>query len=483
MVRKGREVIANSFLNTRPGIFLLLFLCCALWMRPDEALAQSTLKLPAYSRTKLPNGLVLLLMEQHEVPIVSFNVLVRAGAVTDPAGREGLASVTAELLRRGTALRTADRIAAELDFIGGTLDFEAGIDYTRGTAEFLKKDVDTGLDLLADVLLNANFPEGEFGKLIPQRIDSLKQEKDEPQAVIRSYFHAFLFGDHPYARPVNGDERSLAAIRAGDLPAFYRRTWTPAATTIAVVGDFPVAEMERLLTEKFGAWRPHKTAKRPPPPAEPHPLKGRKLLLVNKPDATQTFFMLGNVGIDRVNPERAGIDVVNTIFGGRFTSMLNEALRVNSGLTYGARSSFERTQVPGAFAISTYTQNATTVQALDMALDVLRQLRERGISEDQLRSAKAYLKGQYPPRIETTDQLAALLTELDFSGLDQREINEYFARIDILTADDASRIIQRYYPKDDLAFTLIGKADEIREAVKKYAPVIEERDIRQIGFH
>jgi predicted Zn-dependent peptidase len=420
-------------------------------------------------------------MEQPEVPIVNFSVLIRAGSVLDPAGKEGLASVTAELLRRGTKNRTGDQIASELDFVGGTLEFDADLDFARGAGEFLKKDLVIGLDLIADVLQNANFDEAEVEKLLARRGDALKQEKDEPRSVIGRYFRAFLFGDHAYARPPSGDERSLTSIRRTDIAEFHARQFVPQAIAIAVVGDFRTGEMERLLVEKFGSW-PAADRVEPVSLAQPVPIKGRKLLLVDKPDSTQTFFMIGNIGIERTSPDRVGIDVVNTIFGGRFTSMLNDALRVNSGLTYGARSFFERNKVPGAVAISTYTRNATTVQAIDLTLEILQHLHGQGISEEQLRSAKAYLKGQFPPRIETSGQLAALLAEFDFFGLDRREINEYFDRIDVLTLEDTRRIIKQYYPRDDLAFVLIGKADEIKEAVKKYAPEVEARDISQNGF-
>ncbi len=458
---------------------LLLLVTFFFFWSPVQA--QTSLKLPPYTRTKLPNGLVLLLMEQHEVPIIDFHVLIRAGSGADPTGKEGLASVTAELLRRGTKNRTADQIAEELDFVGGTLEFESGLDFTRGAGEFLKKDLGVGLNLLADVLQNASFAEAEVEKLLKQRIDALKQEKDEPQSVIGRYFHTFVFGNHLYGRPPSGDERSLGLIQRKDVFEFCQRRFVPAASTIAVVGDFAASEMERLLTDKFGSW-PAASPFAPIPVSEPALFKGRKLLLVNKPDSTQTFFAIGNVGAERTNPDRVGIDLVNTIFGGRFTSLLNDALRVSSGLTYGARAQFERNKAKGAFVISSFTRNATTVQAVDLTLEVLQRLHAQGISEEQLRSAKAYLKGQFPPRIETTGQLAALLAELDYFGLDRREINEYFDRIDILTLDDTRRIIKQYYPLEDLVFVLIGKADEIKDAVKKYAPEIEVREISQVGF-
>jgi predicted Zn-dependent peptidase len=443
--------------------------------------AQHGMKLPPYKKVKFTNGLTVILMEQHEVPIMSFNILARAGAVADPAGKEGLASVTAALLRRGTKTRTADQIASELDFVGGTLGFGANADYASGAAEFLKKDLVVGLELISDVLQHPVFPQAEVEKLIKQRIDGIRQRKDEAEAVIDDYFNAYLFGSHPYARPAGGDERSLAAITRDDVVRFYESNYGPQTVTIAVAGDFTAAEMERMLSEKFGKWG-GRGAPAQVKLSDPEPFKGRKLLLVDKPDSTQTFFLIGNVGISRTNPDRVGINLVNTIFGGRFTSMLNDALRVNSGLTYGARSGFDEQKVAGPFAISTYTQNKTTVQAIDMALDILKQLHERGLTEEQLRSAKAYLKGTFPPQIETTSQLAALLNELEFYGLDEREVNEYFAKIDALTLADTRRIIKQYFPLENLVFVLIGKADEIKDAVKKYAPRMDAKQINEMGF-
>lgn len=439
------------------------------------------LKLPPYSRTVLSNGVVLLLMEQHEVPMVSFSVLVSAGSAADPRGKEGLASLTSELLTRGTTSRSAEQLASEIDFLGGALQFSTGLDFTSGGAEFLAKDARAGVELLSDVLLNPVFSKEEVAKRIAQRIDELKQEKDEPQAVITNYFHAFLFGDHPYGRSIDGDERSAAGISRDDIAQFYHARYTPENIRIAAVGDFSMPEMQRLLSERFGSRAKSAESSRVEIPV-PLGVKGRKLLLVDKPDATQTFFAIGNVGIARTNRDRVAIQVVNTIFGGRFTSILNDELRVSSGLTYGAHSQFGRYFQPGPFAISSFTQNSKTVEALDLTLSVLQRFHEKGLTEEQLKSAKAYIKGQFPPQIETTDHLAALLTQLDFFGLDAREINDLFPQIDAVTLEDSRRIIRNYFPADDLVFVLVGKAAEIKSNLGKYASKIETREISQIGF-
>ena len=462
-------------------LFILsLALLLALPALAPAAQEDGGLKLPPYKKVKLKNGMTLLLMEQHEVPIISFNYFIRAGSIADPAGKEGVAALTAGLLRKGTKSRSADQISAELDFIGGLLGAGASFDYTNGTAEFIKKDIAKGLELLGDVLLNPTFPQDEVSKMLKQRIDNIKSSKDQAQAVISTYYNAYLYGSHPYARPVGGDEKSLASITRDDVQKFYQTYYSPSSTIMAVAGDFDSAEMERMITDKFGAW----PAKAAPAVqlAEPQMVTGKRLLLIDKPDSTQTFYQIGNVGINRTNPDRVYIEVINTLFGGRFTSMLNSELRINSGLTYGARSGFDERKVRGPFVISTYTRNQTTEKAIDMTLEVLKRLHEKGITEEELKSAKSYIKGQFPPDIETTDQLAGLIAELEFYGLDESEINNYYAKIDSMTLADARRVIKQYFPLDNLVFVLIGKADEIGAVSKKYAPKVDTKTITQQGF-
>ena len=446
-----------------------------------RSLAQEPgLKLPPYRKVVLPNGLTLLLMERHELPLVSFQLIVKTGSVADPAGKEGLAAVTAELLRKGTKARTADKISEELDFVGATFGAGSNPDYTTASAEFVKKDVSSGLDLLADMLENATFPQEEIAKAVARRIDGIKAAKDQAQGVIRTYFNAYLYGQHPYGRPTGGDEKSLAAITRDDIARFYRDYYVPANSILAVVGDFNSADMERSIREKFAAWsqKPVAAVKLP----EPVPVTGRKVLLVDKPDSVQTYFILGNLGISRTNPDRVFINVVNTLFGGRFTSLINTELRIKSGLTYGANSFFDMRKVPGPFVISSYTRNATTEQALDMTLQVIKRLHENGITEEQLKSAKNYIKGQFPPSIETSDELASQIALLEFYGLDQSEITGLFAKIDSMTTADANRIIKQYFPQDQMAIVLIGKASEIQSIAAKLAPTIDRKSISQPGF-
>lgn len=458
------------------------FLAPVLMVLPALCAPAPGVKLPAYTKVTLGNGMTVLLMEQHKVPMVSLTYLVRGGASADPQGKEGLASLTAALLRKGTRTRNADQISEQLDSVGAQFGAGAGPDYSSGGAEFMAKDVSGGLKLVADLLMNPAFPEAEVKKLAAQRVDGIRSAKDSAQGVIRTYFNAFLYGSHPYGRPAGGDERSLASLTRDDVVDHYAATYLPGNLTLAIVGDFKTAEMKQLVTATFGAWRSARKPLRATMPA-PRAPEGRRLLLVDKPDATQTYFVAGAVGVARDNPDRVGIEVVNVLFGERFTSMINTALRIKSGLTYGARAGFDQRKAAGPFAIQSFTANATTEKALDLMLATLRQLHEKGISEEDLASAKAYLKGTLPPKtLETSDQLADLLVEMDFHGLPDSDVNDYYAKVDAMTVAEARRIIRTYYPQENLTFVLVGKASEIAPLAKKYADQVVTRPISQPGF-
>ncbi|HEV3374545.1 MAG TPA: pitrilysin family protein [Candidatus Acidoferrum sp.] len=441
--------------------------------------AQS-LHLPPHEKVVLKNGLTLLLLEKHGVPIVSFSAIVKTGSAADPAGQEGVASVTAELLRKGTKNRTAQQFAADLDFIGGSFNAGASADFTSISAEFLTKDLARGLDLFADAVLHPAFPQNEVEKLLAQDIDGVKEAKDQAQEVLGIYYNTYLLPGHPYGRPQDGDEISLKSIQRDAVAKFYETYYAPGNTILAVAGEFNGAEMRKKLEGALGAW-----------PAQKYPVvsipvaavvKGKRVLLVDKPDATQTYFAIGNLGTAVNDPDRVAIRVVNTILGGRFTSMLNEALRVESGLSYAAGSGFDSRKTPGPFGIFSFTKNESTAQALDLALQVLQKLHKGGVTPEQLASAKSYIKGQFPPTIETSGQLARRIATDEFYGFDDSEVNQLEAKIDAVTPEMARQVIKKHFPLDNLVFVLIGKASAIAPTVQKYAEKQDARPISEPGF-
>lgn len=441
--------------------------------------AQS-LRLPPHEKFALKNGLTVLLMEKRGVPLINVFALVKTGAAADPVGQEGLASVTAGLLRKGTKTRTAQQFSADFDYIGGSFGADAGADFTTISAEFLTKDLARGLELFADAVLHPTFPQNETDKILAQSLDGVKSAKDEPQAVLGLYYGGYLYGSHPYGRPSDGDEISLKRIQRDAVVKFYEANYAPGNTILGIAGEFDAAVMRKKLEETLGTW-PARTVSNTSISAVP-PAKGKRLLLIDKPDATQTYFAIGNVGTAVNDPDRVAIRVVNTIFGGRFTSDLNEALRVESGYTYGARSFFDSRKTPGPFEIASFTKNETTTPAIDLALQVLEKLHKNGVTEEQLKSAKSYIKGQFPPTIETSGQLVRRIVVNEYYGLGDDEVNQLETRIDAVTPAIAKQIIEKHFPMDNLVFVLIGNASAIGPAIKKYADKIDQRPISDPGF-
>ena len=456
-----------------------LLLILSVLIFPAALFAQS-IRIPPHEKVVFKNGLTVLLLEKHGVPIVNFAALVKTGSAADPVGEEGLASITAQLLKKGTQKRTAQQFAADTDFTGGSVEADASADFSTVQGEFLNKDLTRGLDLYSDALLHPVFPQAEVDKLLAQSLDGVRAAKDEARSVLGTYYNAYLFNGNGYGRTADGDEVSLTKIHREAIVKFYETYYAPENIILAVAGDFQTADMKKKLEEVFGQWtsKPVAAVKIPALP----PVKGKKLLLVDKPDATQTYFAIGNVATAAGDPDRVAIRLVNTVFGGRFTSLLNEALRVESGLTYGATSAFDPRKAPGPFGIYSYTKNESTAQAIDMALQVLQKLHKQGITADELASAKSYIKGQFPPSIETSKQLAQIIAINEFYGLDDREINDLEARLDAVTPAIAQQVIQKHFPSENLVFTLIGKSSDISTAVQKFAEKRDARIISEPGF-
>jgi zinc protease len=461
-------------------LFVIILVEAACSLALAQAAPAAVFELPQAKRVQLPNGLTVLLLEKRSLPMISIDLGLRSGSVADPAGKEGTASQAASLLRKGTASRNAAQVSSDLDFIGMEYSTQVGQDATHISADFLKKDADAALGLFADLLLHPTFPEDEVKKKLAQEVDSIRAAKDNPEEVIQLYFMKFLYGDHPYGRPRSGDEESLRHISRDDIAAFYRSHYAPGNAVLSVVGDFDSAAMQAKITEVFGEWK----GKAAPASAVPaaKPVSGKRVLLVDKPDATQTYFVIGNIGISDTNADRGYIAVVNTLFGGRYTSLFNTELRIKSGYSYGAYSSFDEMRAPGPFVMSTFTKNATTEPAIDKSLEVLARLHLQEFTPEEIASAKAYISGSLPPQYETTPQLAEALTSLELDGISREQFNQNLIREQSTTEADAHRIIGTYFPNQDFVIVLIGKAEEIQKIAAKYAASVTAKKISDPGF-
>ncbi|MBY6188005.1 insulinase family protein [Marinobacter hydrocarbonoclasticus] len=438
---------------------------------PVAATPTPKFALPEYQMLKLDNGLTVYLMARDQVPVINVRAVIRAGAVND--SEPGLAALTAEGLLLGTAKTDKAELEATVDGLGASLESYAGKEGTTVSARFLAKDTDVMLDLIADVVQRPSFPGKEVNKARDRYVAMLAQQKESPRQVIRQYFDMLYYGDHPYANTTVGDGARLAQLDAFDLRMFHGSWYQPRNTALVVSGDFDADSMKKAIEQRFGSWRDGDT---PTAPKLNQPVKaaqGPRVLLVDKPDARETTFLIGGAGVARDNPDYVGLQVINTILGGRFTSWLNDELRVNAGLTYGARSGFTSYSEAGSFQISTFTATENTQAAIDLALKTYERLWNQGIDEATLASAKAYVKGQFPPRYETAGQLGGLLGQMYLYDLTDDQVNAFQAQVDALTLEQAQALVAKYFPRNDLQFVLVGQADAIRDVAAQYGDVAE----------
>lgn len=447
----------------------LLVLACANAFAAEPA----GVKVPATQRFVLPNGLTVVLMPRKDVPLIAFSGFVRGGSLSDPPGKPGVAEMVAGLLDRGAGKRNAFQFAEAVEGVGGSFNAAAGPESISFNGQFLSRDRALLIELLSDALLRPHLDAAEFTAIRDRAIEFIKSAKDsDPSQIIAIYGRAWLFGQHPYGRPQGGSERSLAAITHADVVSYHAANFGADRATLVFTGDLDPKWMKQAVTQAFAGWT---RAKATPVTLEPAPrVTGRRVLLVDAPGSVQTYFWLGNVGVDKRYSGRPALDLVNTLYGGRFTSILNTELRIKSGLTYGAASGFSRGTVAGPFAIRSFTQTDTTGQALDLTLETLEKLKHEPLPPEMLESARAYVLGQFPLQFETAAHWAAALSDLEFYGLGKDYIEDYGPALAKVDPAEAAAVTADAFPRPtDLVIVLIGDAAKIREVAARYGPVTE----------
>jgi zinc protease len=448
-------------------LVVLSFLVTACWSHAAE------FTLPKYQKFTLKNGLTLYLLEQHEVPLIDVLVTVKAGAVHD--NKAGQAMLTADSLLLGTLNLTKPKFEQAMDYVGAQMSSGANLEYSYVKLSMAKVDQDSLLPILRDAVVSPAFNQAEFDKHKTRYLAQLEQQKESPRQVIKSYFNEMLYAGHPYANRVEGTTASVGAIELASVKQFHDTWYQPNNSAIVISGDFDSKTMKTKVEKLFSAWQ----GKSPEFTLDQHLPKpnAAKVLLVNKGDANESTFMIGGPGIKRSNPDYVALSVINTVLGARFTSWLNDELRVNSGLTYGAGSSFDSKMAGGSFYISTFTKTDSTNEAIDLALSTYSRLWEKGIDEATLASAKAYVKGLFPPKYETSEDLAWLLSDMFIYGFDEGFINNFSKQVNSLDVKRSKQLIEQYFPKDKLQFVVVGKADDLRDKLSQYGKV-SETDIK-----
>jgi zinc protease len=417
---------------------------------------------PLAERQVLENGLTLLVRSSRALPIVTIKVTVQAGSLWEPEEHPGLANLTALLLTRGTTTRTAVQIDESVDFIGASLSSTAGRDFSEVHLTVLKKDLPQGLELLADTLLHPAFEKGEIARKAQELRAALRKRQEDPGEVAEEAFNELVFGHHPYGRPLEGSDASLAATGRDEIIAFYRDHYTPERAFITVVGDVDRSEITSQIRMLLGPWP---KGKRPVTRATgPRPLQEK--IVVKKVDrgVTQANIILGHQGIRRDNPDFYALTVMNYILGGGgFSSRLVERIREQNGWAYDVSSQFFPGLEPGAFQVVLQTKNETARQAVQEVVRELQRIQEQGVTRQELADAKTHLIGSFPLRLDTNAKLAGLIAAVEYYKLGLDYADRYRMLIEGVSEEDIRRVARTYLKPE--GYVLVVVANQAKAAL------------------
>ena len=411
-------------------------------------------------RSVADSGLILLTSEQKALPMVSIELLIDAGSRHDAPKQEGLANLTARLLTYGTKQRTALQISEALDFIGASLSVSCGEDLASVSMTVLKKDLGTGLELLAEVLTMSTFPQDEIDRQKQAIIAGIRAREENPGDIAQRRFAATLYPESPYGRPVEGNEASVNALQQESLREFYARYYRPNRTILSVVGDISHPEIAQALSQAFRSWHKGEPAK---PPAAPSKIGGPDSVQVNK-ELTQANIILGHEGVGRENPDYYAIQVMNYILGGGgFSSRVLDSVRNERGLAYSIYSYFSAEKRRGTFELAMQTKNESALEAIRIAAAEIRRMREQPVTEQELQDAKDYLIGSFPLRLDTNRKVANFLAQVEYFELGLDYPDRYPDLIRRVTREDVLRVAQKYLKPEKLITVIVGDQTKIND--------------------
>lgn len=440
--------------------------------RPEPGRARDY-RFPEFTRVTTPNGITLLHVPVHRVPVVTVIALTGGGACVEAPTAIGLATLTAAALQEGSTERTGDELIEAFEELGASGDAAADWD-----ASILKMTVGSpnfgaALALFGETLMRPAFPERGFDRLKAERLAELDQIKAEPRGLADEMFSRFLYSDASrFALPLGGSRESVSRLTAGDSRRHHELHYTAPGTTLIVVGDVEREEALELVSGTFGSWGSDRLqadngGSHEAQPQRPDDIRSasRTVRLIGKPDAPQSEIRLGHRGIPRQHPDYFPAVVMNALLGGLFSSRINLNLREEHGYTYGASSYFDWRRNAGPFVISCAVETEVTAEAVAEMLREVDRIRHEPVSAEEISLATSYLAGVFPIRYETTASVASALANLTVFGLPDEYFDTYRDSILAVSADDIQSAAQTLLDPDALQLVVVGQADQMEEKI------------------
>ncbi len=404
-------------------------------------------------RESLPNGMVLVTSEQPALPIVSVQLLIRAGSRYDPAGGHGLANLTSRLLTRGTPTRDSMAISGLVEGMGAHLSTDAGRELATVTLSILKRDLDTGLALVGEALTEPSFPEKELERTKQSLRATIRAKRDRPGAIAREAFRAALYPGSFYGRPVEGSSDSVQGLDRDAVVDFHRRYYRPDRAILVAVGDVTHEEMKGRLAGVLADWK--KSDGAPDAPVTLQPPK-RTVIKIDR-NLTQSTIIMGHEGPLRSNPDHYAIRVMNHILGGgSLSSRLGDSIRNQRGLAYSVYSYFLAGKETGRFQLAMQTRNESAGEAIATATAEIERIRRDSVTEEELADAKSYLTGNFALGLETNGDIAGFLGQVEYLDLGLDYADRYPELVRQVTTEDIQRVALKYLQPDKLILTVVG---------------------------
>jgi zinc protease len=410
---------------------------------------------PRFEQRTFGNGLRLVVAPVTKLPLVTAVAIVEAGATCEPAGKEGVATLTAQMLLEGAAGLDGAALAERFERLGASVEAYADWDIAAVTLSSMSERLPEALALVRDLLRAPEFPAREVARLREERLAELLQQLAEPRGLADEQFARAVYEPRArYALPADGDTSTVHALTVDDVRTFYAARYQPSATTLVFAGDVTMAQASALVESLFGDW-----VGEPAPSNETAPdaaLEGRLLRVVAKADAPQSEVRVGHAGLSRSAPDYFDVLVMNAVLGGLFSSRINLNLREAHGYTYGAFSAFEWRRGAGPFVVHTAVKSDVTGEAVREILSEIDRMRHEEISPDELTLATSYLDGVFPIRYETTSAIAGALANLIIHGLPEGYYDQYRAHVRGVTTAGVLRAAQRHLHPDRLRIVVVG---------------------------
>jgi zinc protease len=459
---------------------------------PPPPAAPRPFKVPTPVERTLKNGLRVIVIEHHEMPLVAAQLLIKNGGEVDPPDLSGVANMTAELLTKGTKTRTAPQIAQEIEALGGQINSNAGWDASRATVNVIASKTPQAMAILADVVRNPVFKDEEIERLRQQYQDSLSVGMNSPGTLASWVAARVVFGDAAYGHPISGTQESLARIKRDDIVSIHQKYYRPDNAVLVIGGDIKAAEAFQLAARTFGDWA-KPAAPLPPSPSQTasaamsNSSGAQRIVVVDMPGAGQAAVLFARRGIARTDPDFYTGIVANSVLTG-YSGRLNEEIRIKRGLSYGAGSSLQVRRDVGPFIASAQTKNQSGADVAALLVQELTRLSGEPVAESELTPRKATLIGGFGRSLETTEGLVAQIASLALYGLPLDELNRYITSVQGITPPQIQKFASSRLGVKGADIVIVGDAKEFIEPLRKQFPNVEvikrdELDLNSATLH